>query len=98
MQIGNVYTLSKERLIRLEIQCHDIVIHLVSLTNIEISLGCLVHTHVEVEVDGFRISAVDIQADLARGGMKFLDGLDGLKEKLLAQFLSLEGGEYVYLL
>ena len=78
IQIWCIYP--KKGCIGLNIQCHNIVIHLEAMADIEISFGCFVHTHMEVEVDGFRIASVDVQAHLTRGGVKLLDGLDGLHE------------------
>ena len=78
IQIWCIYP--KKGYIGLDIQCHDIVIHLESMADIEISFGCFVHTHMEVEVDGFRIASVDVQAHLTRGGVKLLNGQDGLHE------------------
>lgn len=62
----------------LYIQCHDIISHQETMSDIEITLKHLGHSHSLIELYRFRIIAVDIQAHLARFRMNLLDGFDGM--------------------
>ena len=61
----------------LNVQSHDIVVHVVAIANGEVAFAQLPHAHVLVEVEGF-VVAVYIQFHKARSGVDGLDVAYGL--------------------
>ena len=77
----------------LYLHSHDIVVHVVTVSDGKVTFTYLRHAHVLVEAEG-RIVAVHVELHTAGSGMYFLDVLDGLAEKEAAAVCFLEVGKH----
>ena len=76
---------------------HDIVIHIVAVSDMEIACRMFVEAHVFVEADS-RVVAVYIQFDGKRTGMDRFQVSDALLDDVTADACSVQGGQRVYFL
>ena len=77
-----------------EIDGHDIIVHVITLADGEVSLVGLFHAHVLVKAQR-GILAVDVELHGAGFRMQFLDGFQCLFEQHAAQMASLVGCQNV---
>ena len=81
----------------LYLHSHDIVVHVVTVSDGKVAFAHLRHAHVLVEAEG-RVVAVHVELHAAGSGMYFLDVLDGLTEKEASAVCFLEVGQHINLL